>query len=83
MGAAKGASIGFPRLLDATPIERFAAELVQAEGVVLLPGSAYQHPGNHFRLGFGRRDIPQALGRLEHFAGRLPASARPAPGDAR
>lgn len=62
--------IGFPRLLSDVPTERFAAELVEVEGVMLLPGSVYGHPGNHFRLGFGRRNFPEALERLDRFAER-------------
>jgi aspartate/methionine/tyrosine aminotransferase len=63
----RGGSIGFPRLLDPEPIEAFSARLVEREGVLLLPGSAFDHPGNHFRLGFGREDLPDALAGLERF----------------
>jgi aspartate/methionine/tyrosine aminotransferase len=63
----RGGSIGFPRLLDDEPIDDFAARLVEREGVLLLPGSQFGHPGNHFRVGFGREDLPTALGRLEAF----------------
>jgi aspartate/methionine/tyrosine aminotransferase len=63
----RGGSIGFPRLLDDEPIDDFAARLVEAEGVLLLPGSQFGHPGNHFRIGFGREDLPQAVARLEGF----------------
>ena len=66
----RGAPIGFPRLLAAdVAIDDFARELVDEEGVLLLPGSVYEHAGNHFRLGFGRRNMPEALARLERFAG--------------
>jgi aspartate/methionine/tyrosine aminotransferase len=64
----RAGSVGFPRLLADVSIERFAAELVEREGVLLLPGSVYGYPGNHFRLGFGRTDLPEALERLERFA---------------
>ena len=37
----RGGSIGFPRLLDDEPIDDFAARLVEAEGVLLLPGSQF------------------------------------------
>ncbi|MHB8674297.1 MAG: aminotransferase class I/II-fold pyridoxal phosphate-dependent enzyme [Candidatus Limnocylindrales bacterium] len=66
----RGGSIGFPRLRADVPIERFAADLVEAEGVLLLPGSTFGHRGNHFRLGLGREDLPAALAGLERFAER-------------
>lgn len=65
-----GGSIGFPRLVADVPIDRFAADLVEAEGVLLLPGSQFQHPGNHFRIGFGRENLPEALARLDAFVER-------------
>ena len=66
----KGGSIAFPRLDPAFEIERFAADLVEAEGVLLLPGTRFDHPGNHFRLGYGRSNLPVALGRLDDYASR-------------
>jgi aspartate/methionine/tyrosine aminotransferase len=66
----RGGSIGFPRLLADVPVDTFAAELVEAEGVLLLPGSQFGYPGNHFRIGFGRENLPEALARLEAFAER-------------
>ncbi len=59
--------IAFPRLLGAEPIGRFAEELLAVEGVMILPGTVYDHPGNHFRLGFARRNLPEALARLDRF----------------
>lgn len=66
----RGGSIGFPRLVADVGIDRFAADLLEAEGVLLAPGSIFGHPGNHFRLGFGRTDLPVALPKLERFAER-------------
>jgi aspartate/methionine/tyrosine aminotransferase len=66
----RGGSIGFPRLRPDRPIDAFAADLVEAEGVLLLPGSTFGHPGNHFRIGFGRTDLPEALAGLERFVAR-------------
>jgi aspartate/methionine/tyrosine aminotransferase len=65
----RGGSIGFPRLLGDETIDDFAARLVEAQGVLLLPGSQFGYPGNHFRIGFGREDLPTALERLEAFLG--------------
>jgi aspartate/methionine/tyrosine aminotransferase len=67
----RAGSIGFPRLtVPGVAIDTWAADLVQAEGVLLLPGSQFGVGGNHFRLGFGRTDMPVALDRLEAFATR-------------
>jgi aspartate/methionine/tyrosine aminotransferase len=67
----KAGSIGFPRLtVPGVTIDDWSAGLVEAEGVLLVPASQFGHPGNHFRLGFGRTDLPEALGRLETYATR-------------
>jgi aspartate/methionine/tyrosine aminotransferase len=58
--------IAFPRLLG-EPVGPFCDELARDAGVLLLPASEYEHPGDHFRLGFGRRNMPEALERLEAF----------------
>ena len=62
-------SVCFPRLLDGD-IEPFTAELVEREGVLLLPAAQFGYSGNHFRLGYGRADMPAALERLESFISR-------------
>jgi len=67
----RAGSIGFPRLtVPGLRIDDWVAELVEAEGVLLLPGSQFGHRGNHFRIGFGRTNLPEALARLEAFAER-------------
>ncbi len=67
----RGGSIGFPRLRADLDVDRFSAELVEAEGVLLLPGSRFGHPGNHFRIGFGRTDLDQAVAGLERHLRRV------------
>ena len=67
----RGGSIGFPRLtVPGVRIDDWAAQLVEATGVLLVPGSVFDHPGNHFRLGLGRTDLPEALAALEDYAAR-------------
>jgi aspartate/methionine/tyrosine aminotransferase len=67
----RAGSVGFPRLtVPGVAIDHWSARLVEAEGVLLLPGSQFGFGGNHFRLGFGRPDLPVALDRLEAFATR-------------
>ena len=59
--------VGFPRLIE-RDVDEFAAALVEREGVLILPASRFGYPGNYFRLGFGRRDMLDALNRMERFA---------------
>ncbi len=63
----RAGTIAFPGLDERFPIDSFAADLVQEEGVLVLPGSVYDYLGNHFRLGLGRRNLPAALERLGRF----------------
>jgi aspartate/methionine/tyrosine aminotransferase len=58
--------IAFPRLLRGK-VDVFCDELVRERGVLLLPGSVYGDEGNHFRIGFGRKGMADALSRLESF----------------
>jgi len=59
-------SMAFPRLLKGD-VETFCDELVNEAGVMLLPGTAYDDAANHFRLGLGRKNLPEAVARLEEF----------------
>lgn len=62
----RAGSMAFPRLLKGD-VEEFCDRLVKTAGVLLLPGSIYDDSRNHFRLGLGRRNLPQAVERLEEF----------------
>jgi aspartate/methionine/tyrosine aminotransferase len=56
--------IAFPRL-NRGDIAVFCDDLVRRSGVLLLPGTVYRDGGNHFRVGFGRATMPEALKALE------------------
>ena len=66
----RGGSIGFPQLRADIGIDAFAQNLLDAEGVLLAPGSLFGHPGNHFRLGFGRAGFAEGLARFEAYVER-------------
>lgn len=63
----QGGCVGFPKLLTGELVDDFTKELVLEEGVLLMPGSIYNDTNNHFRIGFGRKNMPEALQRLERF----------------
>jgi aspartate/methionine/tyrosine aminotransferase len=60
--------IAFPALLG-EGVDAFCQKLVAEAGVLLLPGTVYGDNGNHFRIGFGRKNMPEAVARLEEFLG--------------
>lgn len=63
----KAGSIAFPTLLKGQ-VDEFCADLVEKAGVLLLPGTLYGKADlNAFRIGFGRKNLPEALQRLEAY----------------
>jgi aspartate/methionine/tyrosine aminotransferase len=62
----RAGSMAFPHYLGGD-VESFCDELVHKAGVLLLPGSMYDDQANHFRLGLGRKNLPEAVVRLEEF----------------
>jgi aspartate/methionine/tyrosine aminotransferase len=59
-------SMGYPKLLKGN-VEDFCDDLVRKAGVLLLPSTMYDDPSNHFRIGLGRKNLPQAVEHLEAF----------------
>lgn len=58
--------IAFPKFKGGD-VDAFCRDLVTRAGVLLLPGSLFDDEGNHFRIGMGRRNMPQALNALEAY----------------
>jgi aspartate/methionine/tyrosine aminotransferase len=68
-----GGSIGFPHLGPGearefgSDAEAMALRLLADTGVLLLPGAYYHHDASYFRIGYGRKSMPEALARLEKW----------------
>ncbi len=60
-------TIAFLELLLPISIDQFTEELVDQKGVLIMPATIFDCPGNFFRIGFGRKDIPDVLNRFEQF----------------
>ena len=56
--------MSFPKYLRGD-IDDLADRAVRECGVLIVPGSIFDHAGQHFRLGFGRKNLPQALAVFE------------------
>lgn len=69
----KGGSVAFPMLLRGD-VEAFCADLVKKAGVLLLPGTLFGSAFNGFRIGFGRRNMPEALSRFQEYIEMKPGS---------
>ncbi len=60
-------SIAFPRWTDSAPVEQFCQEVLEQQNVMIVPGSIFDYPGNHFRLGLGRQNFAEALQRVSDY----------------
>lgn len=63
----KAGSIAFPALRIDIKVEDFCKDLVNKKGVMLLPHTVYDFDRPHVRIGFGRKNFPQALRFFEQF----------------
>jgi aspartate/methionine/tyrosine aminotransferase len=59
--------IAFPRLKINKNVSEFCQDLVEKNGVMLLPAEVYDFEANHFRIGFARKNMPEALEQLELY----------------
>ncbi|HEV2149119.1 MAG TPA: aminotransferase class I/II-fold pyridoxal phosphate-dependent enzyme [Longimicrobiaceae bacterium] len=63
----RAGSTAFPRFVGDEDVETLAEDLRAEEGVLVLPGTLMDYPGSHFRIGYGRTDLPAALERFDRF----------------
>lgn len=63
----QGGTMAVLKLLLPVSVEDFAEDLVRSEGVLIMPGSVFDLPGNFFRIGFGKKNMPGILKRFETY----------------
>ena len=54
-------TIAFLELLLPISIDRFTEQLVEQTGVLIMPATIFDCPGNFFRIGLGRSNMPEIL----------------------
>lgn len=59
--------VAFHKLLIDMPVKDFCRIAVDRKGVLLLPSEIYDYEGQYFRFGYGRKNMPEALAKLEEF----------------
>ncbi|MBA3815646.1 MAG: aminotransferase class I/II-fold pyridoxal phosphate-dependent enzyme [Parachlamydiaceae bacterium] len=63
----EGGTVAFLELLLPISIDDFTVQLVQETGVLIMPASVFDFSGNFFRIGMGRKNMPDILNRFEQF----------------
>ena len=59
--------VAFHKLLIDMPVKEFCQMAVDKKGVLLLPSSIYDMDEQYFRMGYGRRGVPEAIAKFEEF----------------
>jgi aspartate/methionine/tyrosine aminotransferase len=65
----RAGTTAFPRYLCGSS-EAFCARVGAEAGVLLLPSTAFDAGDDRFRIGYGRANLPEALGAFEEFLDR-------------
>jgi len=63
----RAGSIAFPRWKGSRAVEQFCQGALDRKGVMIVPGSLFDFPNGHFRLGLGRKNFAEALEQVEEF----------------
>jgi aspartate/methionine/tyrosine aminotransferase len=62
----RAGSVAFPALVSG-PVDELCRDLLEREGVMIVPARMFEYAGNHFRVGLGRRSFPEALRVVERY----------------
>ena len=60
-------TIGFPKILFDKSSFDFCEDVIKNTEVMILPSTVYDYDDRHFRIGFGRENMPEALARFEEY----------------
>lgn len=60
-----GGSIAFVQWLAPAPLEKFCERALRERGVMIVPGEVFDYAGPYFRVGLGRKNLPEVLQAVE------------------
>jgi aspartate/methionine/tyrosine aminotransferase len=63
----KAGSVAFPQWLADGPVEQLCQDILDQQGVMIVPGSLFEFFGNHFRIGLGRKNFGEAIGLVNAY----------------
>ena len=67
----KAGTIAFPSIKLKTNIEKFCLDLIEKNGVFILPSTVYDYGDKNFRIGFGRKNMKESLINLEKYLSEI------------
>ncbi len=59
--------VAFHKLLLPEPVSAFCQRAVDRKGVLLMPAEIFDMEGQYFRMGYGRKNVPESLAVFEEF----------------
>ncbi|KPL75998.1 hypothetical protein ADN00_11575 [Ornatilinea apprima] len=59
--------IALPHYTGPGSVDEFCLSVLQQQNVMIVPGSMFEMEGNYFRVGLGRKNLPEALRRLQTY----------------
>ena len=59
--------VAFHKLLLDMPVQDFCQLAVDKKGVLLLPATIYGMDSQYFRMGYGRKNVPESLAKFDEF----------------
>lgn len=63
----KAGTIAFPMLKGTQSTLDYCQKVVKEANIMLLPSTVYDYDDKHFRLGFGRENMPEALKKFSEY----------------
>jgi aspartate/methionine/tyrosine aminotransferase len=63
----KAGSICFPKILFDKSATEFCREVLRDAQILLSPSTLFEYGDKHFRLGFGRKNMPQVIEKLAEY----------------
>lgn len=67
----KAGTVGFPGINADFDSYSFCEKLVKEASIMLLPSTVYDYDDKHFRLGFGRVNMPEVLEKFKDYLKKL------------
>ena len=64
-------TIAFPQLNGGDSLD-FCRQVIRDTNIMMLPSTVYGYGSSHIRIGFGRENMGEALGRLEEYLLNVP-----------